>query len=64
MKRQPKPPTVKTVARQLAALQRSMAAVYEDSKTIERTNEFGTIRIEWKSGEYILRESLKGVDDV
>lgn len=55
-----KPPTVKTVARHLAALQKAMAHVYGDSKVLERTNEFGTIRVEWRSGPEVMREALRG----
>lgn len=57
-----KPPTSRTIQRMVTRLQAAIAAVYGKAghHEAQRTNEHGTLRVEWKSGEFIRKEALLG----
>lgn len=58
MPRSRKPPTVKTIRATLTKLLREVATVYESEGRIvlTKTNEHGSMRVEWKDGRMMLEE--------
>lgn len=62
MARTRKPPTVKTIRATLAKLMRDVAAVYggDGRADLSKTNERGTITVEWRDGRTVLEEKPEG----
>lgn len=56
MSRQRKAPTAESIRRQVTRLLHDMAAVYSEPVRLEKTNEHGTIVVEWRDGLAVLEE--------
>lgn len=57
----PKPPTAKSITRQITKLLLDLSRVYQEPGVAElrKTNEHGTIVILWKDGRSVLEEKKR-----
>ncbi len=58
----PKPPSAKSIARQLSALHRAISIVYgaDGRHEVTRTTERGTLVVSWRSGWEVKKDALRG----
>jgi hypothetical protein len=58
-------PTAKSIQRQVTRLLHDLAAVYsaEGHHAQRRTNEHGTLELEWRDGRVVLNEKPEGGSD-